>query len=291
MPRVFFLEPHPDDFLLSMGLAGLHYIGNNFDTHVVSMTSGDAVGSAYFLNGQKPDGTPVPCPTPADHPWTHSPVREGYPEITTEMVGAARLLETRSALGTMAMMPPIDDSNGNPITPGPVFHHVGGLHDGFGAPGEGSSTAPVTREGIDAAKAVILPLIQAYPNSFWYTMSPADHHHDHAACGIALREIKAEYPTLLGQPRFFVSRLYWGTPIGNWGQDLIAASNGTLSWFTAYGSNYTAYVNHLRNKVAGRYRAWNPAAGAYGIGYHQVRSQFEANFGVNVTNVANLWHA
>lgn len=288
MGQVFFYEPHPDDLVLSMGLAAEHYIGNGFKTNVVSVTSGDAAGSAYFLNGQTPTGTPVVCPTPADHPWTHNPEREGYPQITTEMVGAARILEARSALGLMAMVPPIKDANGNPITPGQVVHHIGGLHDGFGAPGQGSSTAPVTREGIDAAKEVIFPFVRDNPNSFHITMSPADHHHDHAACGIALREIKAENPTMLGTPLFFVSRLYWGNPIGNYAQDLLDEAAGTLRWFNV-GSNYTAYVDHLRNKVIKAYRAWNPAAGSYGIGYHQVRSQFEANFGPNAS-VANLYH-
>ena len=38
------------------------------------------------------------------------------------------------------------------------------------------------------------------------------------------------------------------------------------------------------------YRAWNTAAGAYGVGYHQVSSQFNNNFGPSAT-IANLWHA
>lgn len=296
MPQVFCYAPHPDDETLSMGLALLHYIANGFKTNLVSMTSGDAVGSAYFLNGKTPDGTPVVCPTPADHPWTHSPEREGYPQITTEMVGAARLLEARTALGLMAMVPPIVDSNGNPITPGQVVHHSGGLHDGFGAPGQASSTAPVTREGIDAAKAVIFPFVRDNPNSFHITMSPADHHHDHAACGIALREIKQENPSMLGTPMFFISRLYWTVTDGLYAADLREAAggtperpNGSIQWFSYFGSNKDNYVNHLRNRVIKAYRAWNPAAGAYGIGYHQVRSQFEANFGAGVS-VANLFH-
>lgn len=291
MPQVFCYAPHPDDETLSMGLALLHYIANGFKTNLVSMTSGDAVGSAYFLNGQNPTGTPIVCPTPADHPWTHSPEREGYPQVTTEMVGAARLQEARTALGLMAMVPPILDANNNPITPGPVVHHCGGLHDGFGAPGQGSSTAPVTREGIDAAKEIIFPFVRDNPNSFHITMSPADHHHDHAACGIALREIKQENPTMLGTPMFFVSRLYWAIsqPDGKYQQDLLDAANGTLQWFSYYGANYTNYVNHLRNRVIKAYRAWNPAAGSYGIGYHQVPTQFNNNFGTGVS-VANLFH-
>lgn len=285
MGRVFFFAPHPDDETLSMGLAFLHYIASGFDVHLVSMTTGDALGVANTLNGSA-NGTPLVCSTPADHPYIHNPVREGYEPLTAEAIGVARIAEARSALGAMAMVPL------NPgVTPGQVFHHSVGLHDGFGAPGQGSSTAPVTTEGIAAAKAAMLPFVQDYPNSFHYTMSPVDHHHDHAACGRALREIKAENPTLLGAPRFFVSRLYWGIsqPDGKYQQDLLDEADGTLAWFTAYGSRYTDYCNWLRNQVIKPYRAWNPAAGTYGVGYHQVASQFSNNFGPSA-NIANLWH-
>jgi hypothetical protein len=137
----------------------------------------------------------------------------------------------------------------------------------------------------------MLPFVQDYPNSFHYTMSPADHHKDHAACGHALREIKADNPTLLGAPRFFVSRLYWASsqPDGQYQQDLLDEAAGTLAWFTAYGSNYTRYVAWLRTQVIKTYRAWNPAGGSFGMGYHSVPSQFESNFASGVS-VANLWH-
>jgi LmbE family N-acetylglucosaminyl deacetylase len=296
MGRVFLYPPHPDDDVLSMGLAFMHYIYSGFETHMVSMTNGDALGVANTLNGSA-NGSPILCTSPADHPYVHNPAREQYEPLTTDAIGVARLDEARSVLGAMAMMAPVTGSNGTPITPGQVFHHYGGLHDGFGAPGQGSSTAPVTREGIDAAKAVMLPFIQDNPNSFHITMSPADHHHDHAACGIALREIKQENPTLLGTPMFMISRLYWTVTNGLYAADLRAAAggttgdpNGSIDWFAPFTTaNYNLYVAHLRNKVIGRYRTWNPAAGSYGVGYHQVAAQFEANFGA-AASVANLFH-
>lgn len=286
MGRVFFFSPHPDDETLSMGLAILHYISNGYDVHLVSMTSGGALGVANTLNGSAL-GSPITCSAPADHPFIHSGAREGYDPHTEETVAAGRIAEARSALGMMAMVPPIAG-----VTPGAVYHHVGGLLDGFGSPDSGSSTAPVTRAGIDAAKAVMLPLIQDYPNSFHYTMSPADHHKDHAACGIALREIKAENPTLFGAPRFFVSRLYWASaqPDGHYQQDLLDEANGTLAWFTAAGTRTPVYADWLRNHVIKTYRAWNPAGGSYAMGYHSVAAQFEANFAPSVS-VGNLWHA
>lgn len=286
MARVFFYSPHPDDETLSMGLAMLHYIANGFDVHLVSMSDGAAAGVANTLNGSV-NGTPVVCSTPADHPYIHSPEREGYPggPLTAETIGAARILEARSALGAMAMVPPV-----TPGITGTVTHHLGNLPAFYGNPGSSSSTAPPTPEGVAAAKAVMLPYITDYPNSFHYTMSETDDHPDHAVCGMALREIKAENPTLFGDPRFFVSRLYWAIsqPDGHYPADV--ASMPGLAWFTAYGARYTDYCNWLRNQVIKAYHHWNPAAGAYGVGYHQVASQFNNNFGPSAS-IANLWHA
>lgn len=292
MGRVFFHVPHPDDLELSMGLAPLHYIANSFETHVVSITSGGALGIANQLNGLQA------CNAGGDHPYLHDPAREGYEPHTVESIAAGRILEARSALGAMAMVPQITDSNGVLLPRGNVVHHIAGLDDGFGAPGQASSTAPVTREGIDAAKAVIFPFVRDNPNSFHITMSPADHHHDHAACGIALREIKQENPTMLGTPMFFISRLYWTVTNGLYAADLREAAggtedkpNGSIQWFSYFGTTarYNSYVNWLRTQVIKPYRSWNPAAGAFGMGYHSVSAQFQANFGTGVS-VANLFH-
>lgn len=280
MGRVFYYSPHPDDETLSMGLSMLFYIASGFDVHLVSMNNGGALGVANTLNGL------TVCSTPAEHPYTHSPAREGYAPLTVASVAAARILEARAALGAMAMVPP------NPgVTPGNVYHHIANLPDMYGANGATSSTAPVTPEGIAAAKAAILPYVEGYPNSFHYTMSPADHHPDHAACGLALREIKAENPTLLGAPRFFVSRLYWAAsqPDSKYQSDLLDAADGTLAWFNA-GTRKPEFDAWLRTKVIVPYKAWNPAAGAYGLGYHQVISQFNANFGPSAS-IGCLWHA
>lgn len=290
--KVFFYSPHPDDETLSMGLAMLYYIANAMEVHLVSMTNGSALGVANTLNGSTDTGTPVAC-TISDHPYIHSPAREAYPleggatRLTVDDIGLLRNQEARSALSMMAMVPPVTAG----VT-APIYHHIENLPGDFAGGGSLSSTAPVTTEGIALAKERILPYVQNNPNSFHYTMSPADHHHDHAACGLALREIKNENPTLLGTPRYFVSRLYWAItqPDGKYQQDLLDAAGGTLAWFNYSGARYTDYCNWLRNQVIPVYRAWNPAAGAYGVGYHQVAAQFSSNFGPSAS-IANLWHA
>lgn len=303
MPRVFFYSPHPDDETLSMGLAILYYLCSGYEVHLVSMTNGEAIGVCNTLNGEA-DGVPVPCNISGDHPYTHSPAREGYEPLTVQGVGDARILEARSALGMMAMIPGAT---------GTVVHHVAGLPAEFGHPGAGSSTAPVTPEGIAAAKTVIKQYVDEYPNSFHHTMSESDDHHDHAACGYALRELKNDavnkvpwadrtYRDALAGSRFFVSRLYWATTppqTGEYPPDLVAAAaieavppkTTTLGWFP-YGPRYADFCDWML-KVIKVYRAWNPAAGTYGIGFHQVAAQFLRCFppATSTDKQGNLWHS
>ena len=298
--RVFFYSPHPDDETLSMGMAMLYYLANNFDTHLVSITNGSAIGVTNTLNGSTDTGTAVACPI-SDHPYIHSAQREGYPlvapvtRLIVDDIGAARNQEARSALAMMSMIPPTTAGVVAPVT-----HHTENLPGDFAASSP-SSTSPPTLEGIAQAKTIIKQYVDEYPNSFHYTMSETDDHHDHAACGIALRQLKNDtvntvpwdstrtYSSALSGARFFVSRLYWAgsQPDGQYPADLALMPD--KKWFP-YGTRYNDYVNWLRDRVVPVYRAWNPAQGAYGIGYHQVPGQFNSNFGPSAS-VANLWHA
>lgn len=302
MTRVFFYSPHPDDETLSMGLAMLYYIANGADVHLVSITNGSAIGVANTLNGSTDTGTAVAC-TISDHPYIHDTQREGYPlvapatRLTANDIGAARNKEARSALAMMAMIPPSVAG-----TVAPVTHHTENLPGDFSGSSP-SSTSPPTPEGIAQVKAIIKGYVDNYPNSFHHTMSETDDHHDHAACGIALRQLKNDtvntvpwdptrtYASALANARFFVSRLYWATTPPQDGthypDDVAAMPN--LSWFP-YGTRYSDYVSWLVNRVVPIYRAWSPAEGSYGVGYHQVASQFALNFGPGVS-VGNLWHA
>lgn len=296
MTRVFFYSPHPDDETLSMGLAMVYYLANGVETHLVSMNSGGAIGVANTLNGA------TGCSVPVDHPYTHSPEREGYPALSVEDIGNARITEARSVLGAMAMVPPFTSR-------GAVYHHIAGLPDEFGGPAHN----PPTVEGVAAAKEVIKSYVDNYPNSFHFTMSDAEAlegmaadggpgHPDHAACGLALRELKQStdiapgmggitYAEALVNARFFVSRLYWATSQPNllYPPPLLDVAGGSLSWFNV-GTQYATLTNWLRNQVIKPYRAWNPTAGTYGVAWHQVPSQFNSNFGTGAS-IANLWHA
>jgi len=297
MSRVFLYAPHPDDETLSMGLAMVYYLANGVDVHLVSMNSGAALGVANTLNGV------TGCSVPADHPYTHSPAREGYEPLDVADTASARVLEARGALGAAAMIPPTGS------TRGAVFHHIADLPEGFG----GAAHGPPTAAGIAAAKTVIQGFVDSYPNSFHYTMTDAEAltgmaadggtgHPDHAACGVALRQLKKStaiapnsggltYAQALTGARFFVSRLYWASsrPDQKYPAPLLTVASGSLAWFNS-GSRYSEYAAWLRSQVIRPYKAWNPATGTYGLGWHQVPSQFNANFG-SAVSIANLWHA
>jgi LmbE family N-acetylglucosaminyl deacetylase len=260
--RVFFYSPHPDDETLSAGLALVWYLAHGYEVHVVTMNRGGNGGPLGSFNGSNVCNW-------AEHAYTHNPGREGYSTLTSAALGAARLLECRSAIGAMATVTPTAG-----FTAGAIYHHEGGLVDAFG-------TSPT---GVNDVKAIISGFAASHPNSFHHTMSYTDDHADHAACGEGLRQLKLVDPSLVNS-RFFVSRLYWG-PTPPRPADVAAAPG--LAWFNA-GSRKADFDAVLRNRVVKAYSAWSPAAGSYAIGYHQVAGQFSNNFGPSAT-IANLWH-
>lgn len=296
MSNVFFYAPHPDDETLSMGLAAAHYAHYAIPVHVVSMSNGSALGVANTLNGSSDAGVPVSCTTPGDHPYIHDPVREyydldaGVTRLTADAIGQLRNKEAKSAVAMLAQVP-----KAVPGVQAPVVHHIENL-PGDWAGSSSSSTSPCTPEGIATAKTIIKKYIDAYPNSFHFTMSETDNHHDHAACGYALRELKNDnvnmvpwdnitYKAALVNAMFFVSKLYYMNNYQN-GQDVLPFGP---QWFP-YGPHYPIFASWLKNQVQKVYRAWNPASGSFAIGYHQVAYQFDLNFAPDVSP-ANLWHA
>ena len=269
-PRVFFYAPHPDDEILSMGLALCHFIASGYDVHVVSMSRGGVTAASIKLDGVQA-ATPKVC---GWHGWIHNPEREGYTVPTDAEIGEARIKETRSALGGLSTITP---SAG--LTQGGLFHHEGGLGIDFGLD---------EVQGVADCKNIMQEKIDAYPNSLHYTMSQTDRHPDHAACGLALQELKAENPALVNS-RFFVSRLYW-----NYDVYPDVATQPGLSWYgtssNAFAARKSEYDARLRSRGIVSFSAWNPAGGAWAIGYHQVAGQFASNFGPQAT-IANLWHS
>lgn len=285
MPPCFVVyEPHADDGVLSMALPMVDAAAKGLDVHLVTMNRGGNGGPLGQFNGDQMCNW---------HGQRHNPEREGYTPLTSADIAELRVAESRAAIGALGAIAP----NPGVAATGRVFHHVADLPDGFGGP----AGAPPLRAGIDAAKTVIASFIDRFPNAFHYTMSPSEAqggHPDHAACGIALRELKRsdKYGKLLPNARFFVSKRYWGPPRPaaveaekpNWYVAGRIYQNGVL-----IKDRKPEFDALLRRMVAPCYGAWNPvglpAKGSAGVGYHQVSGQFANCFGPTV-DIANLWH-
>lgn len=302
---------HWDDAELTMW-PYINYIAAGYDVRIIGMSPGAVTAASLRLD---PDPTHYaagvqPVCTWADHAYKHNPTQEQYTLPTTEEIGLARIAEGKSAAGAMGMIPPTD-----PASPGFVYTHAESLGTNWGSGGSGSSTAPVVPEGIDAAEEIIRNYMAAYPGSVVWGHSPTDAHCDHRAVGLALRRLKG-VPTYMGAtatPRFtftggdpvlapalvnaqfWVSKLYWSTPAGEYGSRI----GEYCSWYpNTYPDNtkilprreeYTAWI---KTKVLKAYTAWCPAAGQFAIGGgHSVPAQFADCFGAPPPFVASaLWH-
>ena len=306
--RLIVLPAHPDDEILTMW-PYIHYLASGYDTHIVFLTRGEVTAASLRLD---PDpshysGGVQPVCQWTDHAYKHNPTQELYPLPTVEEIGLARLHEGMSAAGAMAMIPPT-----NPAEPGYIFTHDENLGTAYGCSGCGSSVAPPTAGGIAAADEVIRRYIEEYPNSIFWTHSPTDAHPDHAAAGIALRNLKGTphlatsdplyippdptYGPALVNARFFVSKLYWSTPTGQVGCRL----GEPCAWYpnnypdnTAVLARRAEYTAWIKTKVLKAYTCWDPVSGSFAIGGgHSTPSQFANCFAPPPPYVASaLWHA
>lgn len=285
--RLIVAVAHPDDELLTFW-PYIHYLASGYDVHIVWMTRGEVTAASLRLDGA------VVCP---GHGYKHNPATEQYTLPTVEEIGLVRLHEGMSSAGAMAMHPPID-----PVAPGYLFTHDENSGTAYGCSGCGSSQAPTTPEGVAMADAMFRRYITDYPASIYWTHSPTDAHPDHAALGVALRNLKND-PTLgpsLAYSRFFVSKLYWSTAAGQPGSRV----GEPCAWYpNAYPNNVSDEANNFPNRqgytdwiktyaVKPYTEGWNPAHGAFAVGgKHSTPSQFGSCFGPAIVKAAALWHA
>lgn len=278
--NVAFASPHADDETLSGGYPLTWYARAGFNVHALLMSRGPVTAASLKLDGSQP------C---RFHPYTHEPQQEGYELPTEDEIGAARWAEFKAAIYAMTRIAPATAG----VT-GSTFFYEGGLGTNYGCDGCGTSTAPVTRLAVNAARAVLEPWVDSLPpNTHIRTMSPTDDHTDHAAVGIAAYEMWSDsaWHTKMGDLMFIVSRLYWGTATSPRPADV---RGEPCTWFpsdTGLGPNnsvYNAVSDHLRTVVAPSYAQWSPP-GSWAVGEHSVPSQFAANLGPTAS-VSALWH-
>jgi len=107
----------------------------------------------------------------------------------------------------------------------------------------------------DQVKAIIQEWVNRVPGAGHKTMTYKDNHPDHVACGQALLELYNA--GIIGNARFYIKREQY---------DQI---NG---FFETYDSSYYPYIQAAANV----YKNWAPTQGKLAVGYHSVKSTFDA---------------
>lgn len=153
-PAVFYI-PHPDDEILSFGVALLNHVWTGSEVKVVLLTHGRATNVYKVLVGEAYDYTMKK--------W-HDPTAEGYAPFTRDDIGDARIKEFVHAMNIIGISP--EDIE---------------VRD-FG-------DADVT---VEEVKGVMMEYENKYPGARHKTFSYYDNHQDHANAGKALNELYNE---------------------------------------------------------------------------------------------------
>jgi hypothetical protein len=166
-------------------------------------------------------------------------VVEGH-ELSRREMGAARTREQASALGALG-----------------ATEYVPGVYP------EGRLTVAVWREVLLAHESRVSAGGTVFVPTPWETTSGVGNH-DHGNGGLAMQQLRAEGHYAAATVRYTVFSRYWRRPGCPGGVTRGPGSNAEKARLLA---------------AADAYRAWSPAAGAYGIGWcHSVASDFTAGF-------------
>jgi LmbE family N-acetylglucosaminyl deacetylase len=227
-PPAVFYAPHADDETLSMGVdVGNHLLAGR-SVVLVLMTQGCSPGLLGILGGTTRCGW---------HGGDHAPDAEAYADgerLDVAAVGRARVAEFTSAAGAYRL-----------LAGGALQVRVEGLPDG------GVS--------VEAATAVITAMEAAHPGASHKTMTPQDTEPDHAACGLALQQLRNA--GVVSDARWYVRTAQVPSVTGVTCRRVRPATDAVAA---------------AVRRAATCYQAWNPAGGSYAVGYHSVRASFDA---------------
>jgi LmbE family N-acetylglucosaminyl deacetylase len=234
---IVFYTPHQDDETLFMGQVIAHHALAGREVHVVLVSTGATSGARQEINGTVPD--------PTHWGGYHYPEREGYEPLSLVDFGLAR---TRELLAACAQL-------GVPAT----RVHLGRADD----PAPSSDLLPDSIT-VGWAEQVVTSWAEHFDargveQAGHYTMHWADPHADHAALGQATRNLRADDPARYGDTRWLV-KPEQATALGAPAYPLPAAVAPT--------------VKAMTRRAGWCYRAWQPASGAFAIGYHSVGTQY-----------------
>lgn len=223
--HTFFLVPHPDDELLSMGTSIISHnfhSGNNGNTnivHLVLLTGGEHSASYEEVNGDR---------TCSIHGHKHDPVEEGYAPFDREKFKEGKVKNFRHVAAMLGITP--------------ERQHIYDLGDG-----------DVT---VDEVKRIITDLSEKYPRNKFKSMSYHDNHPDHANSGKALIELYNE--GLVTDARFYAknslvhsgewdeltdTRIYPAPYEPKWDAYLKAAMRSYEDWNPRKGYYHAGYVS------------------------------------------------
>lgn len=224
-----------------MGQVIAHHALAGRQVHVVLCSSGETSAARDQINGLAPNGF-----------WggLHYPAREGYAPLTPDTFGLAR---TRELIAACAQL---------------------------GVPAERVHIGPVDQDSADGMLSAYLPDVigvdwctqvitswaahfadLGHPQVGHYTMWHTDAQADHAALGRALKYLRVGNPARFGDARWLVK------------PEQVAAAKASAY---ALPSAQSAQIRLMARRAGWCYRAWQPSAGAYAIGYHSVAAYFAA---------------
>lgn len=235
MAVVLFSFAHIDDETLAAGGAIAEHVAAGHDVHLQWQTRGEASGVRGKLNATSP--------TP--NSWwgvMHNPAAEGYPPLTVEEFGLARLAEGTDAAHCLATG-----------YPGTLTLHEENL-------GDGVLTAEAAYNAILTKCDEIAPGAPVRIKGHTY-VPELDTHPDHIAIGQALQQLHSDAPTRFGDVRFYVLPYAWNSP---------HLSLVDEAW--DYPTDPGVAARHVNACRA--YGAWAPAAGRFAVGHHSTYGYF-----------------
>jgi LmbE family N-acetylglucosaminyl deacetylase len=241
---VLFVFAHPDDETLGAAVAIAEHVSAGHDVHVLMMTRGTASGVLRALNGEE-----------IVHWWgvRHDPTREDYAPLSSDDLGAVRIVECDRALRCLS------DSDHSL-----VHVHEGGLIDTQVAQADAELRILAICEVINPGGAVWL---KGHTHL-------VDDNPDHTNIGKALKAVAAADPARFGNLRHYVLPRYWNDP---------RLGQVVKSWDTPTDS-----VIHQRAVNAMRcYGAWAPESGSYAVGFHSVYTDM---FAPKLDLVMDMYH-
>jgi N-acetylmuramoyl-L-alanine amidase len=240
---VLYVVPHQDDEILSYGVDIRNELSRGRQVQIILLTRGEDSGSRDIVNGQY-DNESYNANLSGKkiycqiHQTYHNPIKENYRDgsLTTDEFANARTEEYYRALKALGVP-------------------VNNIHTEF---------IPVGQYSGKAVSAIIEKYLEDYPNSDVRTFSSIDYHSAHALLGRVVEGMKNNGTLQKYQAKHFVS-IY-------------------TDRFSSIKKPTDTVINRIQNQedlqfldnAIATYERFDPRNGYYAIGYHSVKSQFDA---------------